>query len=191
MGKEGKTFSPLSWATNVTAQEGSLFPIALNSPLQGTKTLSSTEREHSVKLMPFSSCFFSYYMSAGETVNFHILFKVRVTNMNLPNDHQFISAVLSGPLSNLWPILILTACRIPVQWGMRLWGKPGLLKGIAETFWDASTMATIVISSFCRERQPSKEDCITRRWTILKLQSWACLFHEVDVDRQLTGPWLC
>ena len=56
------------------------------------------------------------------------------------------------------PFWQLTACRIPAQWGMTLWGKPVLLKGIAETFWDASTMATIVITSFCCERQPSKED---------------------------------
>lgn len=56
------------------------------------------------------------------------------------------------------PFWQLIACRIPVQWGMTLWGKPVLLKGIAETFWDASTMATIVITSFCCERQPSKED---------------------------------
>ena len=100
MGREEEVHSP-SPAANATAKGSAASPQplgALSAP--GTKPLSSTACHHSVKLIPFHMLLLLLPHVAGETVYVHILLKVRVTHVPLPNYHQSFQALLSGTVSN-------------------------------------------------------------------------------------------
>lgn len=145
MGKEEEVHS-LSQAASATAQGSTVSPEPLDILLQGTKPC----HQSLVIILSSSSlsvcCFCSYHMWAGETVDFHVLLKVRVTKMPLLSSHAFRSSL--QPLNHVYCLLLQNP-----SW-LRHWGKLVLYKVTAETLWYVSNMTATVVTSFCCEGQP-------------------------------------
>lgn len=169
----------------------SLFPIALNILLQGTKSLAWIKGKRSVKLIHFcgSSSLTTCRQRKPSTFTYCSKLKSPICHYQVTTSSFKLS--FGDHFPTLEPFWWLISFRIPVQWGVTLWGRPVHLKWQLRPsgmhgFWPPLSSPAPVVRDNPKRGSYNKE-------TGPSSNSKACLscFMRLIWNRQLIGPWLC